>query len=364
MKRTKIRNRLLFCSCLACGMLMSGCSDSDYDISSVDAKLGVGSNLSLPSDNSVNIMLDDILDLGSTDLIKVLGNGDYQFGKDPETVSDVNVNVEKITLAEKTETGLSFDITLPEFPTVITGMQVELPYSFGGQDFDIDEALAMVKGIDDYQYIRKWGNSRNVPILRRQMVYWRMAEALNQAGYPRMAFLILSTGINNQVIRNEVEPYYAESDTLFLRRFDFPAGNDRYSIYDVEKMLGLNTQPGNTMGMHSRGSGWTPLNEYYQLPNDTIEFDDVLRQQLIAEQQQYVDSLLIVENALEFAFEGTRFYDLMRFALRSSNPGQYMADHIYARRGKTNAAEVAAEVAAVSDPRNWYLSWKGQIGMK
>ena len=150
----------------------------------------------------------------------------------------------------------------------------------------------------------------------------------------------------------------------FLRRFDFPAGNDRYSIYDVEKMLGLNTQPGNTMGMHSRGSGWTPLNEYYQLPNDTIEFDDVLRQQLIAEQQQYVDSLLIVENALEFAFEGTRFYDLMRFALRSSNPGQYMADHIYARRGKANAAEVAAEVAAVSDPRNWYLSWKGQIGMK
>ena len=218
--------------------------------------------------------------------------------------------------------------------------------------------------IDDYQYIRKWGNSRNVPILRRQMVYWRMAEALNQAGYPRMAFLILSTGINNQVIRNEVEPYYAESDTLFLRRFDFPAGNDRYSIYDVEKMLGLNTQPGNTMGMHSRGSGWTPLNEYYQLPNDTIEFDDVLRQQLIAEQQQYVDSLLIVENALEFAFEGTRFYDLMRFALRSSNPGQYMADHIYARRGKANAAEVSAEVAAVSDPRNWYLSWKGQIGMK
>lgn len=139
MQITNFRNQLLFFSCLTCGMLMSGCSDSDYDLSSVDAKLGVGSNLSLPSDNSVNIMLDDILDLGSTDLIKVLGNGDYQFGKDPETVSDVNVNVEKITLAEKTETGLSFDITLPEFPTEITGMQVELPYSFGGQDFDIDE---------------------------------------------------------------------------------------------------------------------------------------------------------------------------------------------------------------------------------
>lgn len=97
MKRTKIRNRLLFCSCLACGMLMSGCSDSDYDISSVDAKLGVGGSLSLPSDNSVIITLDDILNLGNTDLIKVLDNGDYQFGKDPESVSGVNVKVNEIS---------------------------------------------------------------------------------------------------------------------------------------------------------------------------------------------------------------------------------------------------------------------------
>jgi len=88
---------LLFFSCLTCGMLMSGCSDSDYDLSSVDAKLGVGNNLSLPSDNSVIITLDDILDLGSTDLIKVLNNGDYEFGKDPESVSGVNVKVNEIS---------------------------------------------------------------------------------------------------------------------------------------------------------------------------------------------------------------------------------------------------------------------------
>lgn len=97
MQITKFRNKLLFFSCLTCGMLMSGCSDSDYDLSSVDAKLGVGNNLSLPSDNSVIITLDDILDLGSTDLIKVLGNGDYQFGKDPESVSGVNVKVNEIS---------------------------------------------------------------------------------------------------------------------------------------------------------------------------------------------------------------------------------------------------------------------------
>lgn len=151
MKRTKIRNRLLFCSCLACGMLMSGCSDSDYDISSVDAKLGVGGSLSLPSDNSVIITLDDILNLGNTDLIKVLDNGDYQFGKDPETVSDVNINVDKITLLEKSEQGLSFNVDLPSFPSEIIGQEVDIPYTAIFPNIDIAEQTGDVS-LFEYEF--------------------------------------------------------------------------------------------------------------------------------------------------------------------------------------------------------------------
>ena len=151
MKRTKIRNRLLFCSCLACGMLMSGCSDSDYDISSVDAKLGVGGSLSLPSDNSVTITLDDILNLGNTDLIKVLDNGDYQFGKNPETVSDVNVNVDKITLLEKSEQGLNFDVDLPLFPPAIIGQEVDIPYTAIDPHIDIAEQTGDVS-LFEYEF--------------------------------------------------------------------------------------------------------------------------------------------------------------------------------------------------------------------
>ena len=151
MKRTKIRNRLLFCSCLACGMLMSGCSDSDYDISSVDAKLGVGGSLSLPSDNSVIITLDDILNLGNTDLIKVLDNGDYQFGKDPETVSDVNINVDKITLLEKSEQGLSFNVDLPSFPSAIIGQEVDIPYTAIDPHIDIAEQTGDVS-LFEYEF--------------------------------------------------------------------------------------------------------------------------------------------------------------------------------------------------------------------
>jgi hypothetical protein len=216
--------------------------------------------------------------------------------------------------------------------------------------------------IDDYQYIRKWGNSRNVPILRRQMVYLRLAEALNVAGYPRMAFSILSNGINDRFVKDSIMPYYTSADSVYLASITFRAGNDQYPVMSVDNWLGLSTLPYNTMGLHSRGSGFTPLNEYYRLPNDTIEPDEAKRAQLIAEQQLYVDSLLLDENALEFAFEGTRFYDLMRFAIRKGDPS-VLADRVYARRGRSAASSQSGIAVNLRDQRNWYLNWNNKIGL-
>ena len=199
--------------------------------------------------------------------------------------------------------------------------------------------------------------TRNVHIYRRQMIYLRMAEALNLAGYPRAAFAILSEGLTNRTMALDVMPYYSQSDSAYLAQFDFPTS--RYGVVTVEDIITrqfANTH--NTIGIHTRGSGWTPMNEYYQLPEDSI-----LSPELTARQQAFVDSLLLNENALELCFEGTRFYDLMRFALRSSNPGQFMKDHVYARRGKNGRASVQADIKAdLSDPRNWYLRWNGKIG--
>ena len=124
-----------------------------------------------------------------------------------------------------------------------------------------------------------------------------------------------------------------------------------------EDVTGRPTATHNMMGIHSRGSGWTPKNEYYVLPNDTLETDDTKRAQLTAELKVIVDSLIINEAALEFAFEGTRFYDLMRYAWRQPNPGAFMTKQINARRG-----EGTSEGLQLSDPRSWYLKWKGEVG--
>jgi hypothetical protein len=190
------------------------------------------------------------------------------------------------------------------------------------------------------------------------MVYLRMAEALNMAGYPRMAYLMLATGVNNNIIAEEVCPYYSESDSIWLRRFDFPAS--RYDIFTAEALANYRTSNTmNTIGIHTRGSGYTPLNEYYLFP-DSVEVDDEMQAVPVATQQAYVSQLILDEEALEFAFEGTRFYDVMRFALRSSNPGEFMADIISARAGSNNVSEDIRN--KLRNQNNWYLKWNGKIG--
>jgi hypothetical protein len=87
-------------------------------------------------------------------------------------------------------------------------------------------------------------------------------------------------------------------------------------------------------------------------------------EQLKTIHKAFVDSLLLNENGLELAFEGTRFYDIMRFALRQPNPGQFLANKVYARRGKDNSETMRGVIKKdLTDQRNWYLQWKGQIGL-
>lgn len=210
----------------------------------------------------------------------------------------------------------------------------------------------------DVSYISKY-NSQHVRIYRRAMLYLRLAEALNGGGFPRAAFQILSQGLNNDVIAKEVYPYCSEADSLWMTQLNFPV--DRYGIYTGDELVnGRSNAAHNTMGIHSHGSGWTPMNEFYRLPEDST----MTEEQLYPIQKAYVDSLLLNECGLELAFEGTRYYDIMRFALRQSNPGQFLLRQVCSRHGKDNIDAVRGEIGKdLSDPRNWYLQWNGQIGM-
>ena len=218
------------------------------------------------------------------------------------------------------------------------------------------------------QYIYKYSSQRNVHIYRRTMVYLRLAEALNAAGYPRMAFEILSEGLSNEVIDTKVI-HYADSaktmavslaDSVFLAKFDF--SDVRYGVIDAMEYASgiISDQTHNMIGIHARGCGYTPMDTTYVLPYDTVvELDVTKRAQIVKEQQEFVDSLILNESALEFAFEGTRYYDIMRYALRSKNPETTMQKIIGIRKGE----KAPESIPALANRNTWFLKWKNKLGM-
>ena len=160
---------------------------------------------------------------------------------------------------------------------------------------------------------------------------------------------------NNDIIKESVIPYCTASDSTWISRLNFP--RERYGIFTVDELATNRTEDNhNTIGIHTRGSGWTPSNEFYQLPDDSL----MTEEQKKPIQTAFVDSLLLNECGLELAFEGTRFYDIMRFAFRQQNPEAFLAEKVAARRGKNNIDEGLK--SRLMNRQNWYLKWKGQIG--
>lgn len=221
----------------------------------------------------------------------------------------------------------------------------------------------------DIQYISKYPNRARVSdspmkhqirVYRRTLVYLRLAEAMNRAGYPRYAFQILSSGINNKVIEDSVAVEYPAQAEMLKQEYGF-IGDDEKStatnyiaISDPKnyysRVIGPNGSRGNinTIGLHSRGSGYTPINAHYQFPKD-LPLD---------KQIEWVEDKILEEGALEFAFEGFRYYDILRVALRRTNEPAFLKNMIEARGTKKEAA-VNADLM---NKANWFLNWKNQIG--
>ena len=149
------------------------------------------------------------------------------------------------------------------------------------------------------------------------MVYLRYAEALNRAGYPQSAFAVLKYGLYPDIVDKYIDQ--AERDAAgTLISFDI----DYFSI-------------SNTQGVHSRGCGSADCDTLYLLPQPATALAS--RADTVAWQQPLLEDMIISEMALEGAFEGYRYYDLMRVALRRNDPS-YLATAIALRNGTLDTA--------------------------
>jgi starch-binding outer membrane protein, SusD/RagB family len=67
--------------------------------------------------------------------------------------------------------------------------------------------------------------------------------------------------------------------------------------------------------------------------------------------QNYLDQIILDERGRELAFEGKRFYDLMRVAKRMNNPS-FLANKVAAKYPASRRSQIRSYLM---DENNWYI---------
>ena len=368
-----------------------------------------------------------------------------------EAYNDVNYAQTYITYKSSTVSGQA------EIKDSITnhdaryGRSVEDDFSYEGISYPLCSKAA--RGYEFYY---------TIPIYRKSLVWLRLAEAINRAGFPEFAFAILKDGLNKYnipvmktftLVENittnvngydyytktnadlgltvYIDPadtrsvfYFDENDdfvaytgsvssnkwvyaqsTEYYRGMDYATKSPLYYLTDTLRLtrfnqfLNFKDDVWNaTYGIHAKGAGirkldtnnrptdWTSNNEGQVITNifglQDNEYYDYARQlylhgatdasATLADTIDAMENIIVDELALETAFEGNRFTDLVRIAEHKNASGkqgtQWLANKI-ANRGSRSATKTTPAIEGYDgalygkllNPATWYFTlpqWK------
>lgn len=163
-------------------------------------------------------------------------------------------------------------------------------------------------------------NKRVMPY-RVALLYLRYAEAVNRLGKPNLAMAVLKNGLNPILYSQSLIPASEVPNPLpgFMNFSDV-----RFS---------------NNVGVRARSLYRPDLDTRFVIP---ANLDSVAK-------IDYVEDLICNECALETAFEGNRFHDLMRIAIRRDST-DYLALKVAAKHPKNPGI-----LTTLRDRNNWYL---------
>ena len=194
---------------------------------------------------------------------------------------------------------------------------------------------------------------RNLPIVRAPHVWLRLAEALNRYGRPATAFAILAYGLNNNTLSTRV-PAWERTGEAFL---DFTADTWVNNVGTATRGRG-------------RAIGYTGSD--YLIPDytpyDVVMVEDEETGEMVetkvvssdpdrlaaakADSIEYVEDCIVDEMAAETAFEGNRFFDLMRIARHRGQWPAWAAEKVATRFG--DGAE-AMRTRLQQDENAWFV---------
>lgn len=183
----------------------------------------------------------------------------------------------------------------------------------------------------NYTGLASKNRSNVILVYRSALLYLRYAEAVNRLGKPNLAMAALKYGLNKVTMANKKYVPAIETGEILPSYMDF-----------------TDVRFDNNMGVHMRGCGNVNMDTtYYRIPNFAASAQP--KQDSIV----YVEDLIEKELALETGFEGNRYHDLMRIAIRR-NSEAYLADKISAKFAPSQQAAIKAKLMQKT---NWYLKY-------
>ena len=211
-----------------------------------------------------------------------------------------------------------------------------------------------------YQWIDKYKYA-NIILYRTSTVLLHLAEAFNRLGYPDAAFAILKDGISENLL---TYANYISDETKQMLQTTYPLlSEENIQLFPYANAFGIHChgagKAASDFGRSSYLTGSSPYTMSRMVGKKLAEIAKTYGVQVGTTKQDSinaVEDLLCDEYALEFAFEGNRWADLMRLARHKNEAGVYDANF-----GSLWLAKKLAfknPVVNLEDKNNWYLPFK------